>query len=429
MELISRRKPLVAIAAAAVVVSWASSLIAAEEAKRPAAPAPTLELKIDGPAKAEVDGSVTFEVVITNAGKTPARGLVIIDRFDPGLEHAVGQSPIERSLKDLEPGQSQRMGLVFRVTRSGRLSHTVEVATGATVLTSARASLSAVALKRESGKPEATQAESVKPEPGKTEPGKTDLKSVPQPETVPGLPPGVKPAPGSFFPEIKPKTDEEIARERAEEKLPDLGPVLVDNPDEIKRLHPKYPVWLDKKNKRVVVQGAVCSRECPLELFACLRASKDYESVVSVPGKASLIHAGLVAAGAEPGSPVQFRPSFAPPRGSEIEVTVVWKDASGNRQTARAQDWVREVKSKKAMSHPWVFSGSRILKDKETGETAYYADLTGELICVSNFAAAMLDVPMESTSSDADLLFEAFTERIPPRGTPVTLILTPKAKK
>ncbi len=219
-----------------------------------------------------------------------------------------------------------------------------------------------------------------------------------------------------------------MEKERAEEKLPDLGPVLVDKPEELKRLHPKYPVWLDAKNKRVVVQGAVCSRECPLELFACLRASKDYESVVSVPGKASIIHAGLLAAGAEPGSPVQFRPTFAPPRGTEIEVTVVWKDAKGARQTARAQDWVREVKAKKAMSQSWVFGGSRVLKDNETGETAYYADLTGELICVSNFAAAMIDVPMESTSVDADLLFEAFTERIPPRGTPVTLILTPKGK-
>jgi uncharacterized repeat protein (TIGR01451 family) len=421
MELISPRKPLVAIAAAVVVVLYASLSMAADEAKQPAAPSPTLEMKIDGPVKAEVDGSVTFEVVITNVGKIPARGLVIVDRFDPGLEHAVGQSPIERSLKDLEPGESQRVGLVFRVTRSGQLSHTVEVATGATVLTSARASLSAVAVKRETGKPEATQPESPKPEPAKSEPG--------QPETPPGIPPGVKPAPGSFFPEIKPKTDEEIARDRGEEKLPDLGPVLVDNPDQLKRLHPKYPVWLDAKDNRVVVQGAVCSREVPLELFACLRASKDYESVVSVPGKASIIHAGLVAVGAEPGSPVQFRPSFAPPRGSEIEVTVVWKDAKGNRQTARAQDWVREVKTKKAMSHPWVFGGSRILKDKETGETAYYADLTGELICVSNFAAAMMDVPMESTSSDADLLFETFTERIPPRGTPVTLILAPKGKK
>ena len=244
------------------------------------------------------------------------------------------------------------MGLVFRVTRSGGLSHTVEVAIGATVLTSARSSLSAVAIKREAGKPEATPPEPGKIEPGKTEPGKTEPgktepgktepgktepgKTEPgQPDALPGLAPGVKPAPGSFFPEIKPKTDEEIARERGEEKLPDLGAVLVDNPDQLKRLHPKYPVWLDAKNKRVVVQGAVCSRECPLELFACLRASKDYESVVSVPGKASIVHAGLVAVGAEPGSPVQFRPTFAPPRGTEIEVTVVWKDAKGNRQTSR----------------------------------------------------------------------------------------------
>ena len=37
-------------------------------------------------------------------------------------------------------------------------------------------------------------------------------------------------------------------------------------------------------------------------------------------------------------------------------------------------------------------------------------------------------VPIRSSDSNAVLLFEAFTERIPPLGTPVTLILTPKLK-
>ena len=82
MELISRdhprdgARPVVAIAAAVVVVLYAGVLFAADEAKPAAPPRPTLELKIDGPAKAKVDGSVTFEVVITNTGKIPARGLV-----------------------------------------------------------------------------------------------------------------------------------------------------------------------------------------------------------------------------------------------------------------------------------------------------------------------------------------------------------------
>ena len=45
---------------------------------------------------------------------------------------------------------------------------------------------------------------------------------------------------------------------------------------------------------------------------------------------------------------------------------------------------------------------------------------------MSNFSSAMLDVPVRSSDSNAALLFDAFTERIPPIGTPVTIILTPR---
>jgi hypothetical protein len=58
----------------------------------------------------------------------------------------------------------------------------------------------------------------------------------------------------------------------------------------------------------------------------------------------------------------------------------------------------------------------------------YQADREGDLICVSNFPAAVLDLPIESTSENTELLFEAFTERIPPVGTAVTVILKPKKK-
>jgi uncharacterized repeat protein (TIGR01451 family) len=419
MELLSRRNPFVVIAVGMAVALCIFCVPAAYPADQPAPPAqapegaprgplPTLELKIDGPAKAAIGSKATFELVITNAGKTAARGLLVVDHFDQGLEHAVGQSPIERPLPDLAPGESQRLGLTFRIAQSGRLAHSVEITSGGKVVASARSSVSVAGAKQEPANPPA-------------EPEKAEMP--------PGVPPGIKPAPGSAFPEIKPKTDAQLERERSEGAFPDLGPPLVDNAKELTRLHPEFPIWVDRKNKRVVVLGAVCSRECPLELFACLWTSKDYESVVSVPGRASFVHAGLLAVGAESGSPVQFRPKYVPARGPEIEVTVVWNDQQGKRQTARAQDWVREVKTKKAMTQPWVFGGSGIRKDPETGEKAYYADLTGELICVSNFASAMLDLPIESTSSDAELMFETFTERIPPRGTPVTLILTPKLKK
>ena len=37
-----------------------------------------------------------------------------------------------------------------------------------------------------------------------------------------------------------------------------------------------------------------------------------------------------------------------------------------------------------------------------------------------------MDLPVESSDANADLMFKAFTERIPPLGTPVTLVLTVK---
>ena len=75
-----------------------------------------------------------------------------------------------------------------------------------------------------------------------------------------------------------------------------------------------------------------------------------------------------------------------------------------------------------------MFGGSGFWTDERTGERHYQAQ-SGDFICVSNFPSAMLDLPIPSTDKDGSLLFEAFTERIPPLGTPVTLILTPKLDK
>lgn len=209
----------------------------------------------------------------------------------------------------------------------------------------------------------------------------------------------------------------------------DLGPPLVDNRAALAQLHPTYPVWFDKEHKSVVMLGEVCQRRMSLELFACLKGSKEHESIVSVPAQAYVVHAGLLAAGAEPGNPVQFYPEYVPARGPEIEVTVIWKDEKGQIQRARAQDWVRNAETKKPMEYAWVFAGSHFVRDEQTKEQYYRADGEGDLICVSNFPSAVLDIPVKSTDQNAGLLFECFTERIPPIGTPVTLILTPKSEK
>ncbi|MGW8256716.1 MAG: YdjY domain-containing protein [Thermoguttaceae bacterium] len=208
----------------------------------------------------------------------------------------------------------------------------------------------------------------------------------------------------------------------------DLGQPLVQNPENLKKMHPKYPVWILPREKKVVLLGRVCQTNAPLEMFACLSGTKEHESVVTVPTEAFIVHGALLAVGAKKGSPVQFRPKYVPASGSEIEITVRWKNAHGKIETARAQDWVRNIRTNKPLSHPWVFGGSGFWKDESNGKEYYKAEC-GDFICVANFPSAMLDLPIKSSESNAELLFKAYKERIPPRGTPVTLILKPLQHK
>lgn len=197
---------------------------------------------------------------------------------------------------------------------------------------------------------------------------------------------------------------------------------------ELKRLSPEYPVWIDPLRKRVVMVGEICLREGPLEMFACLKGTKEHESIVAVPTKAQIVHAGLLAIGAEQGRPVSFHPEYRPATGEEIEVFVYWTNEEGVARRARAQDWIRNQETGQAMAHTWVFAGSDFWRDERDGSEYYMAE-DGDFICVSNFPSAMLDLPIESTQSDEALLYRAWTERIPELGTQVTVVLAPKGEK
>jgi hypothetical protein len=199
-------------------------------------------------------------------------------------------------------------------------------------------------------------------------------------------------------------------------------------PKGAKRLSPDYDAWLDPKQKAVIVDGQVSLREGMLEMFACTRNTKEHESIISANTKAFLVHAALLGLGAEPGHPVQFVPKYRPPSGTEIDVSVMWLDENGKEKTAKAQDWVMDIQTKKSMKHPFVFAGSFFRTDPETKKQYYQAE-GGDFICVSNFSTATLDIPVESSPTESELLFEAYTERIPPLGAPVRIILKPMLKE
>jgi hypothetical protein len=218
------------------------------------------------------------------------------------------------------------------------------------------------------------------------------------------------------------------AQEKTKAEAPGEVKAPPDDRAGLQRLSPDADVWVDKQGKRLIVDGEVCLTRGFLEMFACPKDTKEHESVVSVNAKASVVHAALLAIGAKTGSAVQFEPKYVPASGTRIDIFVFWTDKEGKRRQTPAQQWIRNVKTKKPMEYHWVFAGSGFWLDEFTGKRHYLGD-AGDFICVSNFPSATLDLPVKSSHDNENLLFEAFTEKIPERGTKVTLVLSPHLEK
>ena len=184
-------------------------------------------------------------------------------------------------------------------------------------------------------------------------------------------------------------------------------------------------IWLDQENKSVIVAGHTCLTRGGLEMFVCPVNTKEHESVIAAHSQAFEVHAALLAVKAKPGNPVEWDPKYKPASGSIIEVKVTWRDPESGRLVTRwGKELVRNYRDGTGLANDWVFGGSILEKDPDTGESYYYAE-GGPLLCVSNFATAAIDLNVPSTASDEGLLYEAFTENLPAKGTKVYLQLTP----
>jgi hypothetical protein len=206
-----------------------------------------------------------------------------------------------------------------------------------------------------------------------------------------------------------------VARAQAEAKKIKVGPNVY--------------LEIEGKQRRVLVEGHICLRQGQLEQFLTRKRTKEHEAIVVADVDARDIALALIAAGAEKGQPVKFRPEFQPPTGTPIKVFVRYREGDKSVRVP-AQQWIRNVASKKNLDSDWVFAGSRLIPDPEDHtKPPFFAANDGDVICLSNFETALLDVPFNSTKDNQDLVFEAHTERVPPLMTPVTVILEPAPTK
>ncbi len=257
-------------------------------------------------------------------------------------------------------------------------------------------------------------------------------------------------------------------------------------------LNPQKTVFLDNRKKRVLLRTQVACNDCLLEMLLCTEGTKHHESILWIRSQAFVIHTALLALGAEPGRPASFSPEFIPPSGPKIDAFVNWVDEAGMLRRVDARTWVRhsiyryfshplpsappnvelpylelrydkfnndllwygpmtaeqkqdllklwddaeytkaiEQFYRKGQSRPmtaeFVFTGSHEYEVDNAGNKRYAAE-EGYVICVANFAAAMIDVKEASSAQEGGQSYEAWTDRIPPQDTPVVLELVLKAE-
>ncbi|TWU08550.1 YdjY domain-containing protein [Stieleria varia] len=227
------------------------------------------------------------------------------------------------------------------------------------------------------------------------------------------------PAPGAAqATEAKSETTEET---RSPE---DVARTAFGDPPDAKQLTKLRGLWIDRKRHRVYIDGYVATNRGALEMFACPAGTKEHESVVATLAKSSEVHGALLAVEANPGTPVRFDPEFLPPTGQVIQIWVCWRDDKKKFHVADARSWVQKEGTEESMDSDFVFAGSSFWQDPSDGKEYYRAD-AGDMICVSNFSSAMIDVSDNSSANADALLFSAYETRVPERHTPVRLILVP----
>lgn len=152
--------------------------------------------------------------------------------------------------------------------------------------------------------------------------------------------------PRGAFNEEENLTEEQRAQLRAVDyfRLKKLAAKTWDKllPAQAVPLNKHQTLYLDAKRKRLLLKTQVVMRNGLLEMFCCLRQTKEHESILSFTGKARDVHAGLLALGANPGEPVQFtEEAVIPPSGEMLTIQVHYLDEELAHQQAQAADWIQ----------------------------------------------------------------------------------------
>ncbi len=181
-------------------------------------------------------------------------------------------------------------------------------------------------------------------------------------------------------------------------------------------------VRIDWQARAVEVEARVALRAGPLELLACSPQTREHESVLVVAARPMHIYQALGLIGLEPGHPIRYNEKTEttdPPTGQRLTLSVRFREGAKIR-THPVGELMRLVgREDPPPTLHWVFAGSRTFPSGRYG-----ADADGTIACVVDFDTAVIALDTPHSADNQQLWLEANTPRIPPVGTPATLIIS-----
>lgn len=203
-------------------------------------------------------------------------------------------------------------------------------------------------------------------------------------------------------------------------------------------------IKVNLREKCIEVTGRFCLEEGILDYLGVMTGGQEYESVIALDCKGSLLHAGLLALGAVPGPTQQLIEALKkdPPKdrkipehaGTPLDITFEWEKDGKILRSSASLTVVNRKTGKAQHAGRWIFTGSYFAKDPEDDKEYYMADIDRALIGVLDTPSAVINFSHDAGNpyEAEDAGYEVNKTLVPPKNTPVKLIITlakPPAKE
>ena len=185
------------------------------------------------------------------------------------------------------------------------------------------------------------------------------------------------------------------------------------------------------RDRMIALNGVSLLQRGPIELFACTEGGKGHERVVSLRLHPETLRVVLILLRLKNGPPPVKLGGSAGPQGDRVIVTIEWRGKEGTVIARRAEELIRRADRDETMPFVgWNFTGSQFLPelDPQTGQpvpgrSIFAATRYRSIITTWRDGTTILDNPLPEAEDDS--LYVVNTDRIPPAGTKVRVVLRP----